>query len=85
MQIEFRERIVGRATRRVVGRLTVNEALKTYAVSGTLPLEEISILDRRMPSGRLWLRDDPPRWARKCHQLFRSGYVVAVQVDPAGF
>ncbi len=84
VQIEFRERIVGSAVRRVIGTLTVIAELNTYTVSGSLPLEELPILDRAMPGGRLWLHDDPSRWARKCHRLFRSGYVVAVRVNPPG-
>lgn len=84
VQIEFRERIVGSTARHVIGTLTVSMELNTYAVSGSLPLEELPILDRAMPGGRLRLHDDPSRWARKCHRLFRSGYVVAVQVNPAG-
>ena len=83
IQIEFRERIVGSAVRRVVGTLTVIAELNTYTVSGSLPLEELPILDRVMPGARLWLHDDPSRWAHKCRRLFRSGYVVAVQVDSA--
>ena len=84
VQIEFRERIVGSAARRAIGTLTVNDELNTYTVSGSLPLEELPILDRTMPGGRLRLHDDPSRWARKCPRLFRSGYVVAVRVNPSG-
>lgn len=84
VQIEIRERVVGGDARRVIGTLTVHEELNTYAVSGSPLLEELSILDRTVSGGRLWLPDDPARWARMCHRLFRSGYVVAVQVDPAG-
>lgn len=82
-QIELRERVIGSDARRVIGTLTVDEELNTYTVSGSLPLEELAILDRTVPGGRLWLHDDPLRWARMCHRLFRSGYVVAVEADPA--
>ncbi len=85
VQIEFRERIVGSAARRVIGTLAVLAELNTYMVPGSLPLEDLPILDRAMPGGSLWLHDDPSRWARKCQRLFRCGYVVAVRVNLSGF
>lgn len=78
---EFRERVSGIRARRVVGRLVVDEFSGAYAFSGGVPLEDLPILDRSAPSGRLWLRDDPARWAMRCHRIFCSGYVVAVRVD----
>lgn len=80
---EFRERVPNSIERRVVGMLTVDEATGSYSISGRLKLERISILDRKASGGRLWLRDDPARWARICHRAFRSGYLVAVFVADA--
>lgn len=77
---EFRERVLGSARRRVVGSLTVDEATDEHFVSGALHLEDISIVDPTTPGGRLWLRDNPARWARICSRAFRSGYLVAVVV-----
>ncbi|NLR08350.1 hypothetical protein [Microbacterium algeriense] len=75
--VEFRERDPNSETRRVVATLTVADD-RTYIVAGALPLEEISILDRAAPGGRLTLAADPVRWARKSHKAFRAGYIVPV-------
>lgn len=80
---EFRERASGVLESRVVGVLTVDEATGDYSISGRLELERISILDRKARDGRLWLRDDPTRWARICHQAFRNGYLAAVVISDA--
>ena len=80
---EFRERVVGSPQRRVIGTVVVDEATGGYSITGRLEIERISILDRKVPGGRLWLRDDPAHWARICHQAFRSGYLVAVVVAGA--
>ncbi|UYO96385.1 hypothetical protein OED01_12335 [Microbacterium sp. M28] len=80
---EFRERVVGSRQRRVIGTVVVDEATGGYTITGRLEIERISILDRKAPGGRLWLRDDPARWARTCHRAFRSGYLVAVVVADA--
>jgi hypothetical protein len=75
--VEFRERDPNSDGRRVVATLTVADD-HTYVVAGDLPLEEISILDRAAPGGRLTLAADPVRWARKSHKAFRAGYIVPV-------
>lgn len=75
--VEFRERDPDGAGRRTVATLTVADD-RTYTVAGSLPLEEISILDRTATGGRLTLAADPVRWARSSHKAFRAGYVVPV-------
>lgn len=69
--------------RRAIARLSIDETdgTKTVGGGGSLPLDEIAILDRLASGGQLWLRDDPLRWAARCHQIFRSGYVIARRVD----
>ena len=78
--VEFRERNEDGSGYTVAGALVVRED-NTFEISGKLPLLEITLLDRAAPGGRLALTDDPARWARKCHQAFRSGYVTAVLLD----
>lgn len=75
--VEFRERDPNSDGRRVIATLTVADD-HTYVVAGDLPLEEISILDRATPGGRLTLAADPVQWARKSHKAFRAGYIVPV-------
>ena len=53
---EFRERVVGSPQRRVIGTVVVDEATGGYSITGRLEIERISILDRKVPGGRLWLR-----------------------------
>lgn len=80
---EFRERVPNSRDRRLIGVLIVDEAHGRYRISGLIELEDIPIPDRNASAGRLWLRNDPVRWARACHRAFRSGYVVAVvTADP---
>lgn len=80
---EFRERVPNSLDRRIIGVLIVDEAHGGYRISGRIEFDEIPILDRKALNGRLWLRDDPARWARTCHRTFRSGYLVAVVVADA--
>lgn len=75
--VEFREREPQSAGRRVVATLTVDDD-RSYSMTGSLPLEEISILDRGAPNGRLTLAVDPVKWARSSHKAFRTGYIVPV-------
>lgn len=54
----------------------------SYRVTGDigLDLEEVTILDRSAPGGRLSLSSDPVAWARKARRAFRTGYLVPVIV-----
>lgn len=54
----------------------------SYRVSGDIgvDLEEVTIMDRSAPGGRLALADDPVSWARKARRAFRTGYLVPVVV-----
>lgn len=81
---EFRERVPNSLARRLIGAVTVDERTGCYRISGRIKLDEVPILDRKASDGRLWLRDDPVRWARTCSRAFRSGYLVAVVTVDAG-
>lgn len=54
----------------------------TYTMDGdekiARRIEKGSILDRTAPGGRLFLADDPARWARRARAAFRTGYLVPV-------
>lgn len=78
--VEFRQ--PGPEGYRVAATLRVDDAGE-YSIDGTLDvdLEEISILDRTRPGGRLLLKDDPAAWARSAHRAFRTAYLVPVVVD----
>jgi len=84
IEVEFRQPVRG-------GGETVALTLRveddgSYAIDGPLELdlEAVAIADRTLPSGRLWLRDDPARWARNAHKAFRTGYLVPVVVKDDG-
>lgn len=80
IEIEFRKPAKGSGYA-TVATLTVNDDA-TYRVDGEtgVDLEEISILDRTAPGGRLTLAQDPERWARNVRKAFRTGYLVPVVI-----